>query len=45
MEYNVVELNSSEKEVEVKLQYDEIKKEIEEEVRKQKTNRKVIIQL
>ncbi|HEX9252267.1 MAG TPA: trigger factor family protein, partial [Ignavibacteriaceae bacterium] len=35
MEYNVVELNSSEKEVEIKLQYDEIQKEIEEEVRKQ----------
>ena len=28
MEYNVVELSSSEKEVEIKLQYDEIKKEI-----------------
>lgn len=35
MEYNVVELNSSEKEVEIKLQYDEIKSEIEEEVKKQ----------
>jgi len=35
MEFNVVDLNSSEKEVEIKLQYDEIKKEIEEEVKKQ----------
>jgi trigger factor len=35
MEYNVLELNSSEHEVEIKLQYDEIKKEIEEEVKKQ----------
>jgi len=35
MEYNVLELSSSEKEVEIKLQYDEIKKEIEEEVKKQ----------
>lgn len=35
MEYNVVELSSSEKEVEIKLQYDEIKSEIEEEVKKQ----------
>lgn len=35
MEYNVLELSSSEHEVEIKLQYDEIKKEIEEEVKKQ----------
>jgi trigger factor len=35
MEYNVVELNSSEKEVEIKLPYEEIKKDIEDEVRKQ----------
>lgn len=35
MEYNVVELNSSEKEVEIKLQYEEIKKNIDDEVRKQ----------
>jgi trigger factor len=35
MEFNVVDLSSSEKEVEIKLQYDEIKKEIEEEVKKQ----------
>jgi trigger factor len=35
MEYNVVELNASEKEVEIKLQYDEIKKEIQDEVKKQ----------
>jgi len=35
MEYNVLEISSSEKEVEIKLQYDEIKKEIEEEVKKQ----------
>ena len=35
MEYNVVELNSSEKEVEIKLQYEEIKKDIDGEVRKQ----------
>ncbi len=35
MEYNVIELSSSEKEVEIKLYYDEIKKEIEEEVKKQ----------
>lgn len=35
MEYNVVELSSSEKEVEIKLNYDEIKNEIEEEVKKQ----------
>jgi trigger factor len=35
MEHNVVELNSSEKEVEIKLQYDEIKNEIIEEVKKQ----------
>jgi trigger factor len=35
MEYNVNELNSSEKEVEIKLQYEEIKKDIDDEVRKQ----------
>ncbi len=35
MEFNVVDLSSSEKEVEIKLQYDEIKKEIEEEVKRQ----------
>ena len=35
MEYNLVDLNSSEKEVEIKLQYDEIKNEIAEEVQKQ----------
>ena len=35
MEYNVVDLSSSEKEVEIKLQYDEIKNEINEEVKKQ----------
>ncbi len=35
MEYNVVEINSSEKEVEIKLQYEEIKKDIDDEVRKQ----------
>lgn len=35
MEYNVVDISSSEKEVEIKLQYDEIKIEIEEEVKKQ----------
>lgn len=35
MEYNVVDLSASEKEVEIKLQYDEIKQEIEEEVKKQ----------
>ncbi|MBK7629624.1 MAG: trigger factor [Ignavibacteriales bacterium] len=35
MEHNVVDLNSSEKEVEIKLQYDEIKEEIEKEVKKQ----------
>ena len=35
MEYNVVDLSSSEKEVEIKLQYDEIKDEINEEVKKQ----------
>ncbi|MDP2365099.1 MAG: trigger factor [Ignavibacteria bacterium] len=35
MEYNVLELSSSENEVEIKLQYDEIKNEIEEEVKKQ----------
>ena len=35
MEYNVVDLSSSEKEVEIKLQYDEIKNEIDEEVKKQ----------
>ncbi len=35
MEYNVVDLSSSEKEVEIKLQYDEVKNEIDEEVKKQ----------
>ena len=35
MEYNVVELSSSEKEVEIKLQYAEVKDEIAEEVKKQ----------
>ncbi len=35
MEYNVIEINSSEKEVEIKLQYEEIKKDIDDEVRKQ----------
>ena len=35
MEYNVVDISSSEKEVEIKLNYDEIKNEIEEEVKKQ----------
>ena len=34
MEYNVVDINSSEKEVEIKLQYEEIKKDIDDEVRK-----------
>lgn len=35
MEYNVIDINSSEKEVEIKLEYDEIRKDIEEEVKKQ----------
>lgn len=35
MEYNVVDINSSEKEVEIKLEYDEIRRDIEEEVKKQ----------
>lgn len=35
MEYNVIDISSSEKEVEIKLHYDEIKTEIEEEVKKQ----------
>lgn len=35
MEFNVIDINSSEKEVEIKLQYEEIKKEIDDEVRKQ----------
>ncbi len=35
MEYNVNDISSSEKEVEIKLSYDEIKNEIEEEVKKQ----------
>jgi trigger factor len=35
MEYNVVDLNSSEKEVEIKLSYTEIQKDIETEVKKQ----------
>ncbi len=38
MEYNVVDINSSEKEVEVKLEYDEIRKDIEAEVKKQSKN-------
>lgn len=35
MEFNVVDINESEKEVEIKLQYDEIKSEIIDEVKKQ----------
>ena len=35
MEFKVIDISSSEKEVEIKLQYDEIKKDIEEEVKKQ----------
>jgi trigger factor len=35
MEFNVIELNESEKEVEIKLPYDEIKSEIIDEVKKQ----------
>lgn len=35
MEYNVNDISSSEKEVEIKLSYNEIKNEIEEEVKKQ----------
>jgi trigger factor len=35
MEYNVVDLSSSEKEVEIKLSYTEIQKDIETEVKKQ----------
>ena len=38
MEYKLNELNSSEQEVEVSYAYDEIKKEIETEVRKQTKN-------
>jgi len=35
MEYNVVDISASEKEVEIKLNYDEIKVELEDEVKKQ----------
>ncbi len=35
MEYNIVELNSSEMEVEIKLKYEEVKKDIIDEVKKQ----------
>ena len=35
MEFNVVDINSSEKEVEIKLSYEEIQKDIETEVKKQ----------
>src|SRR5574338_120833 len=35
MEYNVLKINSSENEVEIKLPYEEIKKDVEEEVKKQ----------
>ena len=35
MEFNVVDINSSEKEVEIKLSYEEIQKDIEAEVKKQ----------
>ncbi len=38
MEYNVVDINSSEKEIEIKLNYDEIKSDIETEVKKQSKN-------
>lgn len=38
MEYNVNEINASEKEVEIKLSYDEIKESIENEVKKQTKN-------
>lgn len=38
MEYTVNELNASEKEVEIKLSYDEIRENIENEVRKQTKN-------
>lgn len=38
MEYNVVDINSSEKEIEIKLSYDEIKGDIETEVKKQSKN-------
>jgi len=38
LEYNVNELNASEKEVEIKLSYDEIKESIENEVKKQTKN-------
>ena len=38
MEYKIIDLTESEKEVEVKLPYDEIKKEIESEVLKQTKN-------
>lgn len=38
LEYNVNEINASEKEVEIKLSYDEIKERIENEVKKQTKN-------
>lgn len=38
MEFNVVDINSSEKEIEIKLNYDEIKSDIETEVKKQTKN-------
>lgn len=38
MEYNVNEINASEKEVEIKLSYDEIKESLENEVKKQTKN-------
>jgi len=38
MEYNIVELSASEKEVEIKLEYDEIKNQIEAEVKKLSKN-------
>lgn len=38
MEYNVNEINASEKEVEIKLSYDEFKESIENEVKKQTKN-------
>lgn len=41
MEYNVNEINASEKEVEIKLSYDEIKESLENEVKKQTKNLQV----
>lgn len=38
MEYNVIDINSSEREIEIKLKYDEIKNDIETEVKKQAKN-------